>query len=287
MGKYGGIFAAAVLCAALLTGCAAIALRPELIGCDAPAAAGRPVTIRAKLQGPGALVFKPDLHGRAVEFYDGDRLLGSALTGRDGIASLECAFDEAGYHRVSVSRPGAENTAPTALRVYAQGNGRPFLVIDIDNTLCRTRLLGAMFLNASHRVPARGAAETLRALSDRYEFIYLTGRDDSEINVTRRWLRDRGFPHGLILARDLKLATLSSERFKTAALAELLRLSFRIRAGIGNRDEDARALMANGIPAILFHSRERELKRTFFVKKWTEVAAALDGLDGIEAVSER
>jgi hypothetical protein len=270
----------ACLLAVLLIGCAGISPHSTITGFDAAAKPGEEIALKAKVKAPGVL-FLLNFPWRKVEFYDGDRLLGSATTNvTDGIATVKCAFTEEGYHRITASFAGdhARGKAGAFMWVLVAPQDKPFLVVDIDNTICKSNILADLFVSISHRRPLPGAAETLQRLSNEYGIIYLTARDEALITSTRKWLDKNGFPHGLILARDLNLANLSSSRFKTAVLKDLGSRFTNVCAGVGDRKGDGRAFLRNGLAAILFHENEKDMKGVWFIKDWKEVAEVLGKL---------
>lgn len=273
----------AILLASLVlffsAGCAGISFKSRLTGFDAPVKPQEQVVLKAKVKGPGIFI-RPNLPYRKVEFYDGDRLLGTAVTNWEGVASLLCAFDEEGFHRISLSYPGdrARGKPGSFLWIEVAPKDKPFLIVDIDNTICAGNFLDEVFLRVDRLSPLPGAAETLTRLSSRYGIIYLTARDDGLINDTRAWLDKNGFPHGLILCRDFGLTTLSSSRFKSGVLKDLNRRFSNVVAGIGDREGDGKAFRRNGLLAILFHKNDKDMKDVWFIKDWKEVAALLETL---------
>lgn len=262
-------------------GCAGISLHSQVTGFDTPAKPEESIVLRAKVKAPGVFLL-PNFPWRTVEFYEGERLLGTAVTDLDGMASLPCSFSEEGFHRVTVGFAGDHERGVTKafLWVLVARQDQPFLVVDIDNTICESTILEDIFTNVSRRRPVEGAAETLEKLSARYEIIYLTARDESMITKTREWLEKNGFPKGIILARDLDILTLSSTRYKSGVLRDLNRRFTNVCAGIGNRESDGKAFRRNGLLAILFHENERDMREVYFIKDWKEVTAALGNIEG-------
>lgn len=263
-----------------LLGCMDVSLHTRVTGFDAPAKPGETVTLMSKYEGPGVFILRPDIPWRTIEFYEGDRLLGKAGTNLDGMARLKCSFTEEGFHKITLCFAGdhARGIERASMWVLVAKEDTPFVVIDIDNTICESNILANLFVRLENHRPIKGAAEALSGLSSRYSIIYLTARDESAVNLTREWLEKNGFPRGIILARDLDLLAPSSSRFKSAALKDLNQRFTRVCAGIGNREGDGRAFQRNGLLAILFHENEKHMTGVKFIKDWKEVDEALNAL---------
>ena len=130
---------------------------------------------------------------------------------------------------------------------YVAKPGEAVIVTDVDGTLTESEnaiLRSVVFGDdIGHRI---GAPEAL-ARSGR-TIVYLTARGDQFTELTRRWLRDHGFPSGpLRLARAaITRPGAPTVEFKTRALRGLV---VPIDAAIGNKQTDIQAYAGAGVPA--------------------------------------
>ncbi len=259
----------------LIAACGDEPREARLQGFDAVATPGSAVTLRAKLERHGALGIHPDVRGAELVFRKGHQELGRARTGRDGLASLEWRPDP-GTHELTVELPAdhAWKGGRAVLRVFVRDASRPVLVIDLDGTIC----LGStreVLSSPPEKVPVfPGAQAALETLARSYDLLYLTARDDALVASSRAWLDHHRFPQGPLLVRDLTLWTLSAERHKREMLLELKK-SFRLAAGVGDREEDAAAYLAAGMVAILIGDETKVPRGARKLVTWAEVAKLL------------
>lgn len=249
----------------------------RLHGFDALSPRGRSVAIEAKLERQGLLGVHPDLHGVELVFESGVSEIGRARTGRDGIARI--AWDAppgTTEHavRVRVADGSRFSATPAPLRVFTRDPARSVLVVDLDGTVCASSGLFVATRPASEIEARVGAAAALGRLAARFDVVYLTARDDALAGRSREWLDLRGFPHGPVLVRDVRLSTLSAEKYKTERLRALAR-DFRLAAGVGDRDEDARAYLAAGMEAIHLGGARGLPERARRAADWAEAERLL------------
>jgi phosphatidate phosphatase APP1 len=226
--------------------------RARILAFDAVAPPGRAVTLSVKLERDN--VTHRDLERVPLVFTRGKDAPLRATTGGDGIATVSwtppAAKPDTYEFTVSVA-PDAEYAAPeAALRVFVRDPKRPVLVVDLDGTVCAAGAIEVATKEPKDLPALEGSAEALAALSKRYDILYLTARDDGLFARSRAWLDLKGFPAAPVLVRDLKVTTLSAERFKTERLKDLKR-DFNLVAGVGDRDEDGDAYLAAGMKAVL------------------------------------
>lgn len=227
----------------------------RILAFDAVTPPGRAVTLTIKLERDNLL--HRDLEHVPVVFAKGEKTLGSAKTGDDGIATLEWTppHGDPAMHEIAVSlAPEAKYAAPAVtLRVFVRDPKRPVLVVDLDGTVCAAGAIDVATKDPKDLPAMAGSAEALVALSKRYDILYLTARDDGLFARSRAWLDLEGFPAAPLLVRDVKLTTLSAERFKKKRLLAL-KQDYNLVAGVGDRDEDGDAYLAAGMKALLVGS---------------------------------
>lgn len=251
----------------------------RLQGYDVPALPGGAVRLRAKLELDGPGLWNPDIHGRAIRFTAGGEAVGTAETGGDGIAAIDWkAPATPGIHpiRLALADPRGVKivTARPGILLQVLPPDARIIVCDIDGTISEGEL-GDLFGRAG---PLPYAQAMLRELARDYRIVYLTARDDALMARTHAWLRHHGFPEGAVLFRDLRLTTLSSERYKSRVLRSLKKKWKRIVWGIGNTAGDAAAYTENGIRAIIVGAeRDEEEGGTTYVRDWRGVARKILG----------
>ena len=238
---------------------------------------GREVTLRAKLEYRGHLLFRLDIHRQKINFLVNDEYAGSALTGRDGTAQLKYTPEAAGVLNVRAAiDKSSRYTAPVAraLLLCAEPDDR-FIVTDIDQTIAYSTIISSLFLRAERCPVVRGSPEVMARLAGKYKIIYVTGRDDSTLEGTRAWLRVRGFPEGPVFIRDMNIFNLSRAKFKRALFGELMGRGINIVAAFGNRGHDVRAARTHAIPVILIRRSGEDGDGVFYARDWSEVEQTL------------
>ncbi|MBI3843416.1 MAG: hypothetical protein HY292_02135 [Planctomycetes bacterium] len=251
--------------------------RAEIEGFDSLAPPGRSVTLRAKVVARGFLGIRVHPRGEEVIFSRGEAAIGRALTGNEGIATLEWKPPESPEEcaiTVMLASGARHEATPSTLRVFVRDPKRRTLVVDIDGTICDASGFAVLTKPSLELCARDGSAAALRSLASAFDIVYLTGRDDALLARTREWLDLREFPHGPILVRNLGLFTLSAKRYKARALDELRR-DFTLAAGVGDREEDAKAYLAAGMIAILVGDEDDVPKGASKVASWPEVAKLL------------
>lgn len=181
----------------------------------------------------------------------------ASLTDDDGLAHA-CVEARAPFteHRVWLEDRHWYAHEATAT-IYVFDRTRPVVVTDIDRTLADANSFQFLISPLTEVRPFPAAVETLQELSKRYSIVYLTARDEGLLVKTRRWLTHFEFPRGPVFCRRFAIGNLSAEKYKRELLRRLRRKLPAIAAGIGDREEDARAYAANGIRPILFRVKGR------------------------------
>ena len=133
------------------------------------------------------------------------------------------------------------------------------VLVFIDGTICDTRHrhhLGVGTHSYYQReellkdVPVEGSVECMRELAHRYSLVYLGARPSALRLDTEEWLRENGFPAGLVY-----LARTSEQRLR---LMEGLRSKFKFIAGIGDRWDDNECHLALGCLSIILKEFEAD-----------------------------
>jgi phosphatidate phosphatase APP1 len=248
----------------------------RILAFDAVAPPGRAVTLSVKLERTS--VAHRDLEGVPLVFARGKDAALRATTGDDGIATLSwtppAAEPDTYEFTVSIAAGARYEAAAAPLRVFVRDPKRPVLVVDLDGTVCAAGALEVATREPKELPALAGSAEALAILAKRYDILYLTARDDGLFEKSRAWLDLKGFPRAPLLVRDLKVTTLSAERFKRKRLLELKR-EFNLFAGVGDRDEDGDAYLAAGMKAVLVGPGSTP-EGAVRLEGWAEVRAELE-----------
>lgn len=160
-----------------------------------------------------------------------------------------------------------------------QGSRPPAILVTIDGTICdtrhRTALQGTAAFHAREAVlkdaAVPGSVEALRALAEEYTIVYMGFRPAAALPQTEEWLRQAGFPEGVVQA-----AATQTERLATV---HHLSRRFAFAAGIGDRWDDNALHLELGCPSIILKEFEGdwETVRRFVPSSgsaWTTGAAA-------------
>jgi hypothetical protein len=123
---------------------------------------------------------------------------------------------------------------------------RTTIVVDIDDTLCVTDYNGVILgIGSDNSRPLDNAAQTLRALAEKYDILYLSARPAAVAYRTQRWLKANNFPDGPVLGSRNVVDFVSQTNFKKKTLARLQRERGNLLIGIGDRPRDVEAYRAN------------------------------------------
>jgi hypothetical protein len=157
-----------------------------------------------------------------------------------------------GLHRVHFVVRGDRTVADAYIHVLP-ANAR-FAVTDVDGTITESE--NAQVLDVLlRRSPAAhpGAPEALRALSQRgYAIFYLTARPDWLRARTHEWLRERGFPEGVVHTTLSFTGAFNgpAQEFKSAELAAARAIFNRAPDfAFGNRASDVAAYSSVSVAA--------------------------------------
>lgn len=226
--------------------------RAYLVGFDAVALSEGRCDVTARLEQRIAFWFRKAVPAATVRIGDS-----ASLTDEHGLAHA-CVEARAPFteHRVRVDDHGWYADEATAT-TFVFHRARPVVVTDIDKTLADANSFQFLIYPMTAVRPYPGAVESLQELSKRYSIVYLTARDEQLLAKTRRWLAHFEFPRGPVFCRRFAIGNLSAEKYKRELLQRLRLKLPPIAAGIGDREEDARAYAANAIRPILFRQKGR------------------------------
>jgi hypothetical protein len=193
------------------------------------------------------------LSGVPIHFSVEGEEIGEVNTGPDGFATMTYTPRQERNYRVCASYrpPGIPRPVAAVATIFSRGTRRDAIILDVDRTLFASSTFGALFRRSRNIPPLHGAVEVTTALSQKYDLIIITGRKSYLRGKTRRWLREKGFPPAPMFFAPPFRPFLSHERFKFELIKKLRGAWKNITVGIGDRDSDARAYLANGLKAII------------------------------------
>lgn len=203
-----------------------------------------------------------DVEEEPVELWVDDcsgafRLLDRRETNSDGRVRFRVRgadLPSVGRYR-AVMRVAADNSF-TEAHVRVLPAGTRFVVFDIDETISAEGIFGTLedAFQSEHDERVREAAvEVTRArrYDQGYQVLYLSARNYSLTELTRRWLRENGFAPGTVVhTQDLRHKWPSNERtgeFKRDRIEELQAAGFEVVFGYGNASTDWYAYRAAGL----------------------------------------
>ena len=151
------------------------------------------------------------------------------------------------------------------------------LVSDIDHTIADVALTAYLFTSNEKVLPLPGSVDVLHRLKKRYTIIYVTGRDDEFMNVTRDWLRLHAFPPGPVFFWDLGVKPFSMGKYKAETIKALKVRFPNMSVGVGDKIHDAEAYLGSRMRAIIIGDKfpENLPDGAEFVRSWAEIGRML------------
>ncbi len=238
---------------------------------------GEEARITARLARGSILRFPFRLQGKTVRFFADGKEIGEVKTGRDGDASILYIPREERQYRVLATCQGLKAAVPAVAQatIFSRTTRKEAIVLDVDRTLFASSTLGAIIRRTRSIPPLKDAVGVTRALAEKYDLIVVTGRKRYLRRKTKRWLREQGFPPAPVYLSPPFRPALSHERFKFELIRELKRAWQNITIGIGDRDSDARAYLANGLKAIIIRHRGCAPPGAIMVSDWQDIRRML------------
>ncbi len=157
-----------------------------------------------------------------------------------------------GRHRVRMVVAADQTFADAILDVVPDGT--PMFVSDVDGTLTESEHAEWRALYEGVDPPAHPkAAEALSALAAKgIRPVYLTARPEWLMGKTHEFLKNKGFPPGIVITTTglTGISGSAARDYKTAALARLADQGARVIWAFGNRDTDTDAYDAAEIKPV-------------------------------------
>jgi len=255
--------------------------------------------------------FRPG--GRIITFRVDGEEIAKVRAGWGGFARATFTPRQEKEYRVEAFCQGAGSSqaAVAGATIFSRGTEREAIILDIDRTLSGSSFFASVFKRGRKGagvgglgagVGGRGAGVRGRgtgvrglgagvrglgagvrddavnvtcALARKYDLIVVTGRKTHLRRKTIRWLAEKGFPRAPVYFSSIGKFPFSHEKFKTHLIRELKHAWENITIGIGDRDSDARAYLANGLRAIILREKGRCPRGAILVNNWKGIAKIL------------
>jgi hypothetical protein len=230
------------------------------------------ITARLGLKDLFGLGFRPG--GRVIAFRVDGQEVARARVGWGGCATTTFTPRREKEYRIEAFCQCGSFAAAEAT-IFSRGTEREAIILDIDRTLSGSSFFASVFKTGRKIPPLDDAVNVTRALARKYDLIVVTGRKTHLRRKTKTWLAEKGFPRAPIYFSSLSRFPLSHEKFKTQLIRELKHAWANITIGIGDRDSDARAYLANGLRAIILREKGRCPRGAIIVNNWKGVGKIL------------
>jgi len=197
--------------------------------------------------------------GVTIAFEAEGRQLGVAVTDKDGFARMTHTAPRRPGDTVVTLRPvqapdkfSSDSRDVLQLRydilLAVREPHAEFLVVDLDHTVVDA---GYYEVFTGDPPAMAHAADVLWRLSERdgYSIIYLTQRPDALTRKSKLWLKENQFPPGVLFTVRTKESMGDTAEVKARHLRPLTARWEGIVIGVGDREGDARAYLANGMQA--------------------------------------
>ena len=222
-------------------------------GFDVLAKPDEEVRLAARLR-TGRLI--GEIEDATVGFFYEDELLGEVVSDDEGWAVLSWDPNGVGDYELEariLKAPEDEDedmveASPAPLFVRVRKADARFVVIDLDHTLVDSSFARVLVGGGT---PMADSQRVTKRIAKKYDIIYLTHRPDVMTHTSKSWLREHKYPPGPLLVSKLSQAIGSSEKFKAAKLASVLKEFANVEIGIGDKLGDATAYAKNGLQAYL------------------------------------
>ncbi len=244
----------------------------RLIVEDVLARPNTPAMLQARLvqDGPVGIM---GLGGETIEFVVQGQQAGTALTDKDGYASLEFKTHMRGNQKIVANVETSSTVAANSgIGNYASWERRkPILLVEVVTLLKSEN--GAMLSSFNTSTPGEPDVDAPHELSMLGEFyfniVYLLRGNDGDVEHLREWLKSSKFPPGI--TRKVQAGSEGLLGF----IALLKEGGWdHVEAGVGQSKGFADTLVKNRIKAVIFpdlSKNEKFPRRAKIVSKWKDV----------------
>lgn len=246
----------------------------ELIALDALTVEGSSTFLEAKVFTRGSNYNDPGVSGKKVVFKIGDKILGTAITNEGGMARLSVPAGTGVRNFEASLSSSASSSLRSRGTLYALNPNKPILITDVDGTIAKTPKVDLTTIDNGKIAPIEGSKAMLSALSNKYQVVYISGRYDRTMTLTRDWVNTKGYPRGpVLLAPGLESGHGGVGDFKTTAIGRITKVFKKVPFAVGDRAFDMQAYVRNGVKPVLVGTDPRgEVPRgTVKLGSWSEL----------------
>jgi phosphatidate phosphatase APP1 len=241
---------------------------------DAIAAPGQKTLFSAWLQRGDSLAFKDDVANAKVQFFVDHHKVGEATTDNLGraVTYANIPAGKSNTFRAVATTPEGEHEDATG-QLFRWSRQRTIIAVDVDGTISSTNY-SDLFVSLTDTLskPLKGSVDSLKALSKRYQILYISARPRFLTQKTRHWMREHDFPPGPY-AHGLGFdACFHQDTTKREILADLRARWPNVLIGIGDKGEDDRAFGASGMLTLIVNPSPGPYgPHCFVLKTWDRV----------------
>src|SRR3989339_96474 len=243
----------------------------RLVAYDLITVPGEKVIFRAKLE-KNILFLRPDIKNEKIFFYINNKSIGESITNNEGFAFLPYTINKSGIFELNVKLSTASGYISNSIsaKVFCSYKKRPAIIVDIDHTVADVSWFGYVTKPNKDVLPLKNAPEVLQKLSQKYDIVFVTKREEVFLWKTENWLKMNKFPDVPVFFWDLGDYPLSSAKYKTERIKKLKQIWDNISIGIGDRDTDTEAYLANNMKVIKIGKEEKVIPNVTYVSDWNE-----------------
>ncbi len=228
----------------------------DIIVLDAICSPGRQTNLSVGIYRHGKKIFR-SISDTPVEFSVHDSTVGAAETNRSGIARMLFTV-ELGTGNYLISTRLTENdlfrgsTGYGLLSVVSQN--APILLVDFDSALYKGLSGKFDFAGVERLKPMDFASEALNELQKKYQIVYLTEWEVTDLLKIRRWIGHWKMPKAPILFWSAGEKVLKNNTWRSRELGKLIKQWSNVRAAVGGSSSAMVAFRDNRVHSIAVKS---------------------------------
>lgn len=152
----------------------------------------------------------------------------------------------------------------------------PIMIVDIDKTIADVSGIPFLFSDYKSILPLKNSSQLLETLAKKLNIIYLTARNEVFMQHTRKWLDYYNFVKAPVFFWSYSKHPFDTEEYKTYILKALGEKFKNIVIGVGDRETDVAAYVANGLKAYYITDNQQKIKNSISVSSWDKIIEDLN-----------